>query len=60
MAQSLKAIKLDGTISIIGFVGGSGESPTFLATLQSLCIVRGILVGSRVQFEDMVSVAFCS
>ena len=54
MAQSLKAIKPEGTIAIIGFVGGySKEQPTFLDCLNNLCTVRGILVGSRQQFEQM-------
>jgi NADPH:quinone reductase-like Zn-dependent oxidoreductase len=60
MAQSLKAIRIDGVISIIGFVGGapSKDQPTYLDALMNVCTVRGILVGSRVQFEDMVSSAF--
>jgi NADPH:quinone reductase-like Zn-dependent oxidoreductase len=54
MAQSLKAIKMDGVISIIGFLGGqSKDQPSFLDCLSNVCIVRGILVGSRLQFEDM-------
>jgi len=55
MAQSLKAVKIGGVITIIGFVGGppAPGQPGFLSVLQSLCIVRGILVGSRVQFEEM-------
>ncbi|KAF2473881.1 alcohol dehydrogenase [Lindgomyces ingoldianus] len=54
MAQSLKAIKIDGVISIIGFIGGfSKEQPTFLDCLMNICTVRGLLVGSRLQFEDM-------
>ncbi|KAH7116037.1 hypothetical protein B0J11DRAFT_115728 [Dendryphion nanum] len=54
MAQSLKAIMIDGVISIIGFIGGfSKEQPTFLDTLNNICTVRGLLVGSRLQFEDM-------
>jgi NADPH:quinone reductase-like Zn-dependent oxidoreductase len=54
MAQSLKAIAIDGVISIIGFVGGfSKEQPTFLDCLNNICTVRGILVGSRLQMEDM-------
>ncbi|OCK83675.1 alcohol dehydrogenase [Lepidopterella palustris CBS 459.81] len=54
MAQSLKAIKIDGVISLIGFLGGmSKEQPTFLDCLLNICTVRGILVGSRLQFEDM-------
>jgi NADPH:quinone reductase-like Zn-dependent oxidoreductase len=54
MQQSLNAIKMDGVISIIGFLGqGQGEQPGMLEALMHGCIVRGILVGSRMQFEDM-------
>jgi NADPH:quinone reductase-like Zn-dependent oxidoreductase len=54
MAQSLKAVGIDGVISIIGFIGGfSKEQPTFLDCLSNMCTVRGILVGSRLQMEDM-------
>ncbi len=54
--QSLKAVRLDGTISIIGFVGGEVEKqPGLLDALVHLCTVRGLVVGSRTQMEDMVS-----
>jgi len=54
MEQSLKAVKIDGVISIIGFLGGVHQKqPGFLDCLINVCTVRGILVGSRVQFEDM-------
>ena len=54
MAQSLKAVRPEGVISIIGFLGGnSKDQPSFLEALNSLCTVRGVLVGSRQQFEEM-------
>ncbi|EUC50770.1 hypothetical protein COCMIDRAFT_81048 [Bipolaris oryzae ATCC 44560] len=54
MAQSLKAVAIDGVITIIGFIGGGGkDQPTFLDCLNNICTVRGILVGSRLQMEDM-------
>ncbi|KAL2039989.1 hypothetical protein N7G274_007392 [Stereocaulon virgatum] len=54
MAQSLKAIRPEGLISIIGFLGGmSQDSPTFLDCLTNVCTVRGVMVGSRQQFEQM-------
>ncbi|QGI79739.1 hypothetical protein CEK25_006468 [Fusarium fujikuroi] len=54
MKQSLNAIKIDGVISIIGFVGGTDKSdPGFLDCLSNLCTTRGLLVGSRAQMEDM-------
>lgn len=54
MAQSLRAIRPEGLISIIGFLGGmSKDSPTFLDCLTNVCTVRGVMVGSRQQFEQM-------
>jgi NADPH:quinone reductase-like Zn-dependent oxidoreductase len=55
MAQSLNIIKIDGVISIIGFLGGgkSKEEPRFLDCLNNIGIARGVLVGSRVQFKGM-------
>ncbi|KAF1919820.1 hypothetical protein BDU57DRAFT_527753 [Ampelomyces quisqualis] len=45
---------IDGVISIIGAMAGfSKEQPTFMDCLINLCTVRGILVGSRLQMEDM-------
>ncbi|KAF1846751.1 NAD(P)-binding protein [Cucurbitaria berberidis CBS 394.84] len=54
MAQSIKAAAIDGVISIIGFIGGTEkDQPTFLDCLSNICTVRGLLVGSRLQMEDM-------
>lgn len=55
MAQSLKAIAFDGIISIIGFLGGvkAEKQPTFLEALTNICTVRGVYVGSRMQFDEM-------
>lgn len=59
MEQSIKAIKIDGVISIVGYVAsGSGkgqEAPTWLECLARTFTARGLLVGSRAQLEDMVS-----
>ncbi|KAL6789117.1 NAD(P)-binding protein [Trichoderma sp. SZMC 28012] len=53
VAQSLKAIKLEGVITIIGFLTSSDKQPPLMDALNHLCIVRGIFVGSRQQFEEM-------
>jgi NADPH:quinone reductase-like Zn-dependent oxidoreductase len=54
LQQSLKAICLEGVISVIGFIGGHNDKqPTLLDALVNICTVRGIYVGSRQQFEDM-------
>ncbi|KID86007.1 alcohol dehydrogenase [Metarhizium guizhouense ARSEF 977] len=53
IAQSLKAIKLEGVITIIGFLSPSDTQPPLMDVLNHLCTVRGIFVGSRQQFEEM-------
>lgn len=55
MAQSLKAIRYEGVISLIGFLGGKpGEQKTgFGDCLKAICLVRGVNVGSRDQFVAM-------
>lgn len=54
MKQSLEAIKMEGVISIIGFLGGmTRDAPSFVDCLNRVCTVRGVLVGSRLQFEAM-------
>lgn len=55
LSQSIKAIAFDGVISIIGFIGGgkAEKQPTYLDALVNICIVRGVYVGSRAQFEEM-------
>nr|CEG05726.1 unnamed protein product [Fusarium clavum] len=51
IAQSLKGIKLRGAITIIGFLTSSDKEPALVEALNRLCIVRGIFVRSKVQFE---------
>jgi NADPH:quinone reductase-like Zn-dependent oxidoreductase len=55
LAQSLKAVHIDGVISIIGFAAGPTveKSPSFLALLSNFCCVRGVSVGLAAQFEDI-------
>lgn len=54
MKQSVDSVKLDGTISVVGFVGGEGKDmPTLLDSWIKLFTARGLWVGSRLQMEDM-------
>ena len=53
--QSLNAIAIGGVISIVGAVGSMSEKqPNVLDIWNHGCIVRGILVGSKVDLEDLV------
>jgi NADPH:quinone reductase-like Zn-dependent oxidoreductase len=57
LQQSFDAVKMGGVINIIGFLGGmdSSKQPSLLNVLTHDCILRGIRVGSREQFEAMNS-----
>jgi len=57
LAQSVKAVRLDGLVSAVGLVGGppGAERPALMDVLWNLCIVRGVLLGSWAQFAEMSS-----
>ncbi|KAK4136103.1 alcohol dehydrogenase-like protein [Trichocladium antarcticum] len=54
MAQSLRAVKIEGVISLIGMLGGMKPKDNIMEVLARLCTIRGVYVGSREQLEDMV------
>lgn len=55
LPQSLAAIKIDGIIAVVGSIGSDVDhsEPGLLNAWFRTCIVRGIAVGSRSQFEEM-------
>lgn len=54
MQQSLKALKLEGTITVIGFLGGhSKDTPNMLDALTYVATIRGVVVGSLAQLKAM-------
>ncbi|POS74176.1 menadione-induced gene-6 [Diaporthe helianthi] len=55
LEQSVKAIKFEGIISIIGFLGGVKVTTTVIAALSNICTFRGVYVGSRQQLEAMIA-----
>lgn len=57
MAESLKALRLNGLLTVTGVVGGlrgGDQVPDVMSALWNLCIVRGIYLGSHSMFRDMV------
>ncbi|GJC93190.1 zinc-containing alcohol dehydrogenase [Colletotrichum higginsianum] len=54
LAQSIAAVRTDGLVVAAGLVGKKVEPVPMLAALGRPCIVRGVLLGSRKQFQDMV------
>ncbi|KAI0870462.1 hypothetical protein GGS24DRAFT_102245 [Hypoxylon argillaceum] len=55
LQQSLKAVKYEGVIAIIGFLGGVDVQASLIECLTNICTARGVYVGSRQQMEDMVA-----
>ncbi|KAL2756621.1 hypothetical protein ACRALDRAFT_2103122 [Sodiomyces alcalophilus JCM 7366] len=54
LAQSLVAVRTDGIVPVVGLAGGEAEPVPMMGALLHACIVRGLLLGSRTQFKDMV------
>lgn len=56
LTQSLDAVRAHGLITIAGLVGGAGdeEEPGIMSALLRHCIFRGIILGSRKMFLEMV------
>ncbi|KAK4152184.1 putative zinc-type alcohol dehydrogenase-like protein yoga [Chaetomidium leptoderma] len=54
MTQSLRAIKMEGVISIIGLLSGTNPKDNIMETLSRLCTIRGVYVGSKEQLVEMV------
>jgi NADPH:quinone reductase-like Zn-dependent oxidoreductase len=54
--QSLAAIKFEGIISVIGFLGGVQPKDSILESLNKICTIRGTYVGPRSMMEDMIAV----
>ena len=53
LAQSLKAIRIGGSISLIGVLSGPATKLNILPILMQQVRIQGILVGSREGFEAM-------
>ncbi|RAK98473.1 NAD(P)-binding protein [Aspergillus ibericus CBS 121593] len=55
LEQSLKCIKMEGIINLVGFLGASDKPhPGVLEALSHVCTIRGLCVGSRAMLIDMV------
>jgi hypothetical protein len=60
MAESLEAVRIEGVISIVGFLGGqtAEKEPSYLQALVHSCVIRGVQIGSRPMHEAMVRILF--
>ncbi|KPI39971.1 Zinc-type alcohol dehydrogenase-like protein [Cyphellophora attinorum] len=55
LEQSISAIRKEGTITVIGVVTGLVAPVNPLETVYKIFTLRGIHVGSKVQFEEMMA-----
>jgi NADPH:quinone reductase-like Zn-dependent oxidoreductase len=53
LAQSLRAVRMGGRVSLIGVLAGGGGSVNLVPVLMKSVRVQGIFVGSREMFEAM-------
>jgi NADPH:quinone reductase-like Zn-dependent oxidoreductase len=53
LPQSLAAVRVDGSVLVIGAVGEMAEPVPLFAALFHTCVVRGILGGSRAQLQKV-------
>ncbi len=53
MPRSLRAVRVQGTVSVIGVLSGAGATVSPTAILMNSLRVQGIYVGSRAMFERM-------
>jgi len=54
LMKSIECVRYAGSINVIGFVAGGGDVSSLpVQVLGKAVILRGILIGSRSQFEDM-------
>jgi NADPH:quinone reductase-like Zn-dependent oxidoreductase len=53
LARSVKAIRTNGAISVIGVLGGADAAITPVSVLVSSARIQGVYVGSRQMFEQM-------
>ena len=54
LPESLEAIRTDGIVVLTGLLGEAEQPVAMLSALRYACTVRGILLGSRQQFREMV------
>lgn len=56
LSQSVKAIKFEGVISVIGVLSGAAQGNSkIIDALLKTCRFRGLHIGSRVQMEEMMA-----
>lgn len=55
LGQSLEAVRIEGVVVAAGMVGGPTEgSVPMMAVLGSVCTVRGVILGTKQMFEEMI------
>lgn len=54
LSQSLEAVKVDGVVVLAGLLGSSEKVEPLMRVLSTVCIVRGIILGSKDMMMNMV------
>ncbi|KAK7418624.1 hypothetical protein QQX98_003813 [Neonectria punicea] len=54
LSESLQAVRLDGLVVVAGMVGGGTQPTPLKGVLGAICVVRGIVLGTRAMMREMV------
>ncbi|KAK3948341.1 zinc-type alcohol dehydrogenase-like protein-like protein [Pseudoneurospora amorphoporcata] len=57
LGQALQAVRIDGLVVVAGIIGGSSEAVPLMSVLSTLCVVRGVVLGTRQMMADMIAFA---
>ncbi|OAA65314.1 Alcohol dehydrogenase superfamily, zinc-type [Niveomyces insectorum RCEF 264] len=57
LRESFKAVRTDGIVSLVGVLGAGTNRVDVMEVLWSVSVARGVLLGSKAMFRDMVR--FC-
>lgn len=52
--ESLSAVRTNGVVAATGILGSQSQPVPMLNTIWCVCTVRGIVLGTRNQFKDMI------
>ncbi|KAI9163902.1 Zinc-type alcohol dehydrogenase-like protein [Paramyrothecium foliicola] len=55
LGESLEAVRIDGLVVAAGLLGSAEDKPELLSVLQKICLVRGVLLGTRRMMRDMIA-----
>lgn len=54
LGESLNAVRIDGVVVLAGLLGGNETVEPLMKVLSTICIVRGVVLGTKKMMKDMI------